>query len=433
MNIKKLKDQVDAAELYTTETSSRRVRLKGGRVQSSHLEESLGKALRVIKDRHLGFSFTTDQDGEEELVEAAIESSLHGDRVDFTFPEQQKSAPLDIYDPQLRDLSEREMVKIGRNVFEILAEADHEVDSDITVDRTLRTTEIENSSGLHVRIEKTTLNVSFGVKRFKPDDILFFFRSSNSTHRTNDYQAVAHDAAQKLMLANPYQGILKGKLPVIFTPIALNSLLLSLNSALNGKQVLLGVSPLGSRYGELIVDEKFTLIDNGTMPGRSSSAPYDDEGIPVKPIKLIDKGILAHFFYDLKAAHEAGVSPTGHGRRVFSSLPSPNLHHIDIEPGDLPFEEMLKEVQEGLYVDVLMSTGRASMYTGDFSFPIALGYVIQGGEIVGRVKNLTISGNLYQLLKNHLVALENRSHILSLYSPIRAPHILAEGVQVLSN
>ncbi|MBI4642010.1 MAG: TldD/PmbA family protein, partial [Candidatus Tectomicrobia bacterium] len=416
-----------------TETSSKRVRLKGGHAQSSHLEESLGKALRVIKDRHLGFSFTTDQDGEEELVEAAIESSFHGEGVDFTFPEQRESMPLDIYDPRIRDLSEREMVEIGRDIFEILSDADHESDIDVTVDRALRTTKIENSSGLHVRIEKTALNVSFGVKRFKPDDILFFFRSSNSTHKTNDYQAVAHDAARKLILAKPYQHTLKGKLPIIFTPIALNSLLSGLNSALNGKQVLLGVSPLGSRYGELIVDEKFTLIDNGTMAGRSSSVPYDDEGIPVRPVKLIDKGILAHFFYDLKAAHEAGVPPTGHGRRVFSALPSPNLYHIDIEGGDLSFEEMLKEVQEGLYIDVLMSTGRASMYTGDFSFPIALGYAIHGGEIVGRVKNLAISGNLYQLLRHHLVALENRSHILSLYSPIRAPHILAEDVQVLSN
>ena len=80
-------------------------------------------------------------------------------------------------------------------------------------------------------------------------------------------------------------------------------------------------------------------------------------------------------------------------------MPSPSPHAFVITPGKVIFEDMVKSIDEGIIVEQLLGAGQGNMLGGDFNGNVLLGFKIEKGEIVGRVKDTMISGNVYQLLK----------------------------------
>jgi len=81
-------------------------------------------------------------------------------------------------------------------------------------------------------------------------------------------------------------------------------------------------------------------------------------------------------------------------------LPGPSPHAFVVKPGNVSFEAMVQSIDEGIIVEQLLGAGQGNSLGGDFSGNVLLGYKIEKGEIVGRVKDTMISGNVYQLLKN---------------------------------
>jgi PmbA protein len=81
-------------------------------------------------------------------------------------------------------------------------------------------------------------------------------------------------------------------------------------------------------------------------------------------------------------------------------MPGPGFHAGIVTPGKVSFEDMVKGIKEGIIVEQLLGAGQGNMLGGDFSGNVLLGYKIEKGEIVGRVKDTMVSGNVYKLLKN---------------------------------
>jgi PmbA protein len=116
---------------------------------------------------------------------------------------------------------------------------------------------------------------------------------------------------------------------------------------------------------------------------------------------LIDKGVVSHFLYDLQTAAKAKTKSTGNGRRgVGGGLPAPSPNAFVMEGGATSFNDMVKDIKEGLVIEHLMGAGQGNTLGGDFSGNVLLGFKIENGEIVGRVKDTMVSGNIYQLLKD---------------------------------
>ena len=191
-------------------------------------------------------------------------------------------------------------------------------------------------------------------------------------------------------------------MPVIFTPDGTASaMVLPLMTAFNGKTVLEGASPIGSKLGQQVFDKRLSLWDDPTLPFRPGSRPCDDEGVPCRKMTLIDKGVVKHFLYDLQTAARAKTRSTGNGRRgTGGGLPSPSPNAFVFNNGNTKFEDMVKDIKDGLVVESLMGAGQGNTLGGDFSGNVLLGFKIENGKIVGRVKDTMVSGNIYQLLKN---------------------------------
>ena len=170
-------------------------------------------------------------------------------------------------------------------------------------------------------------------------------------------------------------------------------------AAFNGKIVLEGASPIGNRLGQRVFDEKLWLWDDPTIAYRPQSCPCDDEGVPSQRTPLIEQGTVTNFLYDLQTAALAHTKSTGNASRVGSRLPAPSPSAFIIAPGNTTFDEMVQDIKEGLIIEQLMGAGQGNILGGDFSGNVLLGYKVESGKIVGRVKNTMVSGNIYQVLK----------------------------------
>jgi PmbA protein len=114
---------------------------------------------------------------------------------------------------------------------------------------------------------------------------------------------------------------------------------------------------------------------------------------------LIDRGVVRGFVYDLETAARAGATSTGHGRRSIFGRPAIEFTNLVVAAGALVEAALLAELGAGLVVDELIGIGQGNVISGAFSHPVALAYRVDGGEIVGRVKDAAVAGNSYELLK----------------------------------
>jgi PmbA protein len=135
----------------------------------------------------------------------------------------------------------------------------------------------------------------------------------------------------------------------------------------------------------------FSLLDDPTIDYAPASSPHDGEGVPRQKTDIIQDGRLRSFLYDLETAAKAGLRTTGHG-------PGCGPSNVIIPPGQVSLADMVNSTREGLLVEHVMGLGQSNLMNGDFSVNISLGYKIENGEIVGRVKDAMLAGNVYDAL-----------------------------------
>jgi PmbA protein len=198
---------------------------------------------------------------------------------------------------------------------------------------------------------------------------------------------------------------------------------------LNGKNVYRGISPMAGREEERLFDEKLTVVDDPTLDGRPGSSSHDDEGVPGRRNTLVDQGRLTGYIYDLKTAALARTEPTGNGKRSLFSPPSPSFSNMIVGNGETPVGDIIAGVDRGLLVETPLGLGQGNVISGAFSNSLSLAFKIERGEIVGRVKDISVAGNIYQDLRQ-IEALSLESEWV--YGGIRLPYILLPKLNVVT-
>ncbi|MFO7956364.1 MAG: metallopeptidase TldD-related protein [Candidatus Brocadiia bacterium] len=188
-------------------------------------------------------------------------------------------------------------------------------------------------------------------------------------------------------------------MPMIFTPKALGNLLSPIEQALNGKLVHKGSSILRGRIGEQIIDPRLTISDDPTLDWAPGSCPLDDEGVPTGRRPVFEEGVLRSYMADLQTAGLLGIEPTGHGFRSYSSRPSPSSTNSVISAGETSYDDMVSGMGRGLIIEQTLGSGQSNTLAGEFSVNVALGFLVEDGEVQGRVKDCMVAGNVYETLK----------------------------------
>ena len=404
----------DGAEVFTASGKVTEAVFEANRLKQVHTKESEGTALRLIKDGRTGFSATSKAEDKKELLHMALEMAPFGAEARFEFPGPQSYSKISVFDPETASISEEAMVRLGQSMIDRIKAFDPEIVCEASVSRRISQITISNSNGGKAGYKKSVFSLAIEGVLIRGTDMLFVGDHQNSCHPVQTADYVVESTIRQLKRASKTASPASGNMPVIFTPHGVASALVSpLMSAFNGKTVFRGASPLGNRKGEKVLAAALSIWDDGTINLHPSSAICDDEGIPTRRTALIENGVVANFLYDLQTAGEAGTQSTGNASRGVGSLPSPSIHALIIDEGKTSFDDMVAQIKEGLVVEELMGATQGNILGGDFSGNLLLGYKIENGQIVGRVKNTMVSGNVYEILKDGIIIL-NCSKVLRL-------------------
>jgi PmbA protein len=393
------KKQAEEAEVFLISAEETPVQFEANRLKHIQGKQSTTVALRIIKEGRLGYATGTDVKDSQTLVANAVETARFGTKARFELPPTIPYPPVDIFDPEVESIPVEKMAKLGEELIALITKHTPEIICEAMVEKETIALRIINSRGGQASYKKSVFSLGVVGNLVRGTDMLFVGEGQSSCHPLTDVGEVAGVVIRQLDLAKNQASVPTKTLPVIFTPEGVASAPLSpLMAAFNGKTVLEGASPIGKRLGERVFDTKLSIWDDPTIAYRPHSRPCDDEGIPSQRTPLIDQGVVTNFLYDLQTAALAKTRSTGSASRG-GGLPLPSPSTLVIAPGKVSFDEMVGDIKEGLVIEQLMGAEQGNILGGDFSGNVLLGYKVESGKIVGRVKNTMVSGNVYKLLK----------------------------------
>ena len=348
----------------------------------------------------------------------------------FQLPGPSSYPQVRLYDPETEGVTVEQMVELGQSMIDTVRKENEELLCEARVSRSIATTEIANSQGGHATYKKSVFNISVGGTLIRGTDMLFVgdYRASGSP--VLDTRPITDTVIQQLEMAKETAPAPSGQVPVLFTPHGVASaLIMPLAIGFNGRTVLQGASPLVGKLGQKLFDSRFSLWDDPTVELQPGSRIADDEGVPTSRTTLIENGEARAFFYDLQTAGLASTQSTGSAARGLGSLPSPSTSVLMVGGGDVPYSDMVAGIKDGLLVEQLLGAGQGNVLGGEFGGNVLLGFRIQNGKVVGRVKDTVISGNVYEAL-NKIVGIGNEPKWVG--GGLYTPPICCEGITVSS-
>lgn len=398
------KKVAEEAEVFCITSETTPVQFEANRLKHIQSKQSTNVALRIIKSGRIGYATSTNLKESRRIVDSAVETAEFGMKAEFEFPSLNAYPEVVTYDPAIRRVSTEEMTELGEKMISSVRETTPELQCEASISKGTVSVRLINTRGGQAEYRKSVFSLGVEGQLIRGTDMLFVGEGQSSCHPIHDVSGITEIVLQQLEFSRNNTSVKTGELPVIFTPRGVASALVQpIMVGLNGKLVLEGSSPLVNKLGDKSFDSNLSIFDDPTIDFQPGSRPCDDEGITSQRTPLIENGVVSNFLYDLQTAALAGKKSTGNGER-HGSLPSPSVSTFIISAGETTFGDMVADIKEGLVVEYLMGAGQGNTLGGDFSGNVLLGYKIENGKIVGRVKDTMVAGNVYKVL-NRIAAI----------------------------
>lgn len=243
----------------------------------------------------------------------------------------------------------------------------------------------------------------------------YWYTSGRASEDLETAEAVGRKAGERTLARLGSRKISTREAPVLFQAEMAVGLMRSLTGAISGSALYRQSSFLLDHLGKQIFPEFVQIHENPLLQRGLASAPFDAEGVATQARNIVDQGILQGYVLSSYSARKLGMQTTGNAGGV---------RNLSIQPGELNLTGMLKEMGAGLLVTELMGSG-INMVTGDYSRGAA-GFWVENGEIQYPVEEITIAGNLKQMLKQ-LLAVGND---IDLRSSVRTGSWLIESMTI---
>ena len=231
-------------------------------------------------------------------------------------------------------------------------------------------------------------------------------------------------AERAVARVNPVS-IKPGVMPVLFDPRVATTVLGHLVAAISGSAIARQASFLLDALETQVFAKGVTIHDDPFRKRGLRSRAFDGEGLPVKPMNLVEDGILTTWLADSAAARQLGIAPTGHAVRGVSGSPGAGPANLHIAAGTRSRDEMISGIEQGILVTELIGQG-VNGVTGDYSRGAA-GFLITDGEIGPAVAEITVASNL-----RHMFATLEPANDLQFRRGIDSPTLLVPEMTVAS-
>ncbi len=441
-----MKRGCDAAEVFMRNSKGLSVEAKDGKVEALEAAQDAGLALKLIKDRKLGFAFTTNFDEIEKTIDTAIDAARWTASDEYIdIPEHRPAGDVLIFDEQIKNLDEATVIK---NALMLEARAlafDKRVKKvrKAEVGTRVTTTTLANSKGVSVNYESTTYSAhvtTFASDENGDNQMGWDFASSRRMEDI-DVNSVGETASKRAVEILGARKISAVKAPVILCPSVAVGFLDILSASLSAEAVQKQRSFLSGKVGQKVLSSLVDIVDDGTMKWGTGTKPVDDEGVPVTNKTIIAEGVLNSYLYNTYTAKKAGVKSTGNAARgSYKGLPGIDVTNFYIkaegsqqaegriqesENKRTEYNKLIKSISKGILILNTMGLHTANPISGDFSVGIS-GLWIDNGEAVYPIKEAVISGNILELFKK----IEGLGKDLKFYGNIGAPSILIGDMDI---
>ena len=226
----------------------------------------------------------------------------------------------------------------------------------------------------------------------------YWFSSARTLARLDSPESIGAEAARRTLRRLNARRVATQRVPIVFAPEIARSLIGNIFEAANGDSIYRGASFWTNQLGQQVASSNVTVIDDGTMPGLFGTAPFDGEGLPTRRTVIVENGVLKNYLLNTYTARKLKMESTGNASRGLAGTPGIGAGNLFLENGTITPQQLLADVKVGFYVTELMGFG-VNMVTGDYSRGAA-GLWIENGELTFAVEEVTIAGNLKEMLNN---------------------------------
>lgn len=395
--------QYGADEVEATVSDGREFSVDVRRGTIENLVEAGSRYLsfRVIKDGKTAHASSSDLQDEtlHRLVRNAVSRAALGSHDECSGLPPLSSEKVDIpslllFDPEVAYLQTAQKIGLALETERIALENKRITNSHGASFITNEvTTVLASSNGFVGSYDQTFCSLSVGLQAGETDErvedywvsVDRFFKNLESP------ETVARKAVDRTVRQLKPRKVRTQTVPVIFEPGMTDWLVGFLFACVSASAVYRKTTFLAGRLGERVGNENITIIDDGLMPGRLGSRPYDSEGVPCRKTTVFERGVLRRFLCNTYAGRKLGLPTTGNadGTGV-----GPNNFYL--LPGAATPQEIIASTERGLILTRTIGHG-LNPVTGDLSRG-AFGLWVEGGEIAFPVSEVTIAGNLEQIL-----------------------------------
>jgi PmbA protein len=388
--------------------------LLGIRSASSFSSDFSGSALGRLVERTIAMAKVTSEDPANGLPQPSQLGSYAGD--------------LALFSSDVESLSTENRIQLARRAEEAALGADPRIQNSegAWLEASQGTVAYANSLGFagSYRSSYCALSVSPIAQQDGRMQRDYWYSVARRAAALETPEAVGQKAAQRVLRKLGARKVSTCQAPVVFDPETARSLLGHIFDAVRGDAIYRSASFLTGKLHQKIAKENVTILDDGLRPGGFGSRPFDGEGIPSSITPVIEKGILQNYLLNCYTARKLGLQTTGNASRGIAGPPGVGPKNFYLLAGPYSPEEILRSVNNGFYVTELIGFG-VNTVTGDYSRGAA-GMWVERGELAYPVEEVTIAGNLAEML-NHI---EMVGSDLEFRSALASPTLLISGLTV---
>ncbi|HTS70225.1 MAG TPA: metallopeptidase TldD-related protein [Terriglobia bacterium] len=386
---------------------------RGVRTASSFSSDFSSPSLQRLVERTLAMAQVTSEDPAAGLPEAALLGRYDGD--------------LALYSDDVAEISTEERIDYARRAEQAALNADPRIKNSegAWFEASVGRRAYANSLGFVGSYRSSYCAGSVapvaeegGMQRD------YWYSVSRRRSALETPEAVGRKAAERTLRKLGGRKTGTCQVPVIFDSETAPTLIGHVFEAVRGDAIYRSASFLTGKLNQKVACDQVTILDDGLRPGGFGTRPFDGEGIPAGVTPVIEKGVLSNYLLNCYTARKLNMRTTGNASRGVSGPPSVGPKNFYLAPGAHSADEIRKSVKTGFYVTDLIGFG-VNIVTGDYSRGAA-GMWIENGEFAYPVEEVTIAGNLVDML-NHI---EMVGSDLEFRSAIAAPTLLISGLTV---
>lgn len=427
-----LKAGADAADVIATRGSSVSIDVRGGKLEQAERSDGTDIGIRVLIGQRQAIVSSSDI-REEAIAEAAARAVfMAGEAPEDPYlglasPEELATArdatALELYDPAEEPAPAALQEDARRAEAAALAHKDISQVQSAGAGYGSSEVHLAASNGFSGGYKRSSRSVScvaiagegLGMERDYDADSRTFASEMRAPDEIG--ALAAQRAAERLGPSKPKTGAY----PVLFDERVSSTLIGHLLSAANGAMIARGSSWLLDALGEEVLPAALSLTEEPHRPRIGGSRLFDAEGLPTTRRDIVKDGTLMGWTLDLANARKLGLKSTASAARGTSSAPSPSVWNVSLTQGNSSRDDLIAQMGTGFLVTSLIGS-TINPNTGDYSRG-ASGFWVENGEVKHPVNEVTIAGNLREMLASLTPANDARTHLSRV-----VPSLLVEGL-----